>query len=223
MLPPLARTCGRAAVLLWAVLAVSACSGGDGCSRKRDAGTRAGVTIAPGAATQPSVPVAPPSTLADAASQPERAEPARAMPSSEELAVKAAVIEFVLAGEKARAEATARAKRQAPGTADMTVFLRMRKDEEAALLAMLSPHVPPLKPSGKMQIDKGSGEVFDSDTGRPALILSVESVSFTQAPIPRPGPEATAFVGIGEGGWRYGLSKASGRWAVISRYMPAVW
>src|SRR5687767_14471837 len=97
MMPPLARTWGRAAVLLSAVLAVGACSGRDGCSREREtpappttAAPAPGVTAGPVAAmgrwSKP-----PPEPPVDAA------ESDRPPPTAEELAVMAAALDHELA------------------------------------------------------------------------------------------------------------------------------
>ncbi len=102
-----------------------------------------------------------------------------------------------------------------------TIFLDMPKEEEAALLAMLPQHAPMLKGSTRMRIDQASGDVFDAETGCPAVSIALKDVSFTEAPIPRKGPEATVI----EGGWpvwQYGLSKASGRWVVIDKRARAI-
>src|SRR5215217_5658615 len=94
--------CGQSVVLLWAVLAVSACGGRDGCSGKRD-GAATATAAAPGAGVAIAPRSAPPATSPEPADQPEDAEPAAkpwVMPSPEELAVKAAVIENIITDTK---------------------------------------------------------------------------------------------------------------------------
>jgi hypothetical protein len=186
----------------------------------------------PAAATQSAMPIAPPTTSPDAVREPDGARPEDeqpatkpwVMPSPEELAVKAAVIRSALAESKARAQEMEYYGRKAPDVAHMTVFLDIRKEEEEALMPMLAEDVPLLKRSAKMRTDKDSGEAFDTETGRPALAINVEAVKIREAPIPRMGPEATAAVATSPTWhyWYYELSKASGQWVVIKRYMGAV-
>jgi len=180
----------------------------------------------PPAATQS---VVPPASQPEAVGQPPDALPSDdqpatkpwVMPSAEELAVKAAAIDDLLL-----------ARRKTAGEPDMAVFLDMNKEEVAALMAMLPQHAPPLKDPRKMSVHQGSLDniynprrVFDSETGFPAMMLTVHSVSITQAPVPRQGREATVRVATDLGGQfgfvdsEYRLSDRSGRWEVTGRQM----
>ena len=110
--------------------------------------------LPPAAATQP---VVPPAGEPEVAGQPPDTHPFDdqpatkpwVMPSAEELAVKAAVIDDLLARGKAARGARA---------ADAAVFLGMHKEETSALMAMLPQHIPPLKDPAKMRVHKGSPE-----------------------------------------------------------------
>ena len=165
---------------------------------------------------------APPASAPEAAGQPEIDEPSDSqpetkpwvMPSAEKLAVMAAALDHELA--KLKSGTAERSKR--------TVFLSMHKEEEAALLPMLPQHVPPLKESSTMRVNEASGHAFDSEAGQPAVVLWVGGVSIIEQA--RPGPEATAVVGTATLDaveiYGYRLSKASGRWVVISRELRVV-
>jgi len=149
--------------------------------------------------------VAPPATSQEGANQAEDKQTATdpwVMPSPEELAVKAAVIKAVFSEEKARAEEMAFFGRKVPDVTRMTVFLDLPRAEEAALMPMLAPDVSLLKESSKMQVNKESGEAFDADTSRPALVIKVQAVQIPPAPIPRRWQEATAAVATSPT-WRY--------------------
>jgi hypothetical protein len=187
-------------------------------------------------AERPPGPAVPPVSQPDLAGQSEDGQTATkpwVMPSPEELAVKAAVIEFQVTepdpvcsdhgaggiGGIGEALVKAEAHRAAQ---NRTVFLTMPREEEAALLAMLAGRVPQLKESAKMRIDKDSGEASDAETGRPALAITVTVVRMWDSPTQQ-GQQATARAG---GTPRYykefGLSNASGRWVVVTKYMGAV-
>ena len=86
-------------------------------------------------------------------------------------------------------------------------------------MPMLAPRVALLKENSKMLLEEDFGEVFDADTGRPALAIKVDDVRIYPAPIPRGFLMGYASVEVSPIWFpQYcELTKESGRWVVTRR------
>ena len=131
----------------------------------------------------------------------------RPLPSAEELAVEAAVVDHCIAWAHAQGW-------------DRPIVLDVPKEEEAALLAMLPQHVPPLRGRDSVRVDEVAWTASDPQTGRVVELLGFKVESIRTPRIPGDGLEATAVQwGTSGGVIGYELKKQSGRWFVIRRYV----
>jgi hypothetical protein len=93
------------------------------------------------------------------------------------------------------------------------IFLDDDEARVAAFIREFPQHVPPLKPSGKAQLDANQAPV-DKDTGRPGLLLSAKAVD--------PTNDVSEAIGNWNGGpattgvSAFVLLKADGKWAIQS-------
>jgi hypothetical protein len=135
------------------------------------------------------------------------------MPSPEQLAVMAAVIDYNITYGRTKLGLFA------------PLVLYMPKEEEEALLAMVPHQVPPLRKLESVRLD-ASGDAFDRETGVAIELAEFKSVRIAPAPVPRPGQEATVYLQFSTPGsfaiWKFTLSNATGEWVVESRKMTVV-
>lgn len=206
--PRLAKRCVRLAVLLCVALAVGACSRRGGCSQ----GPQPVATTAPAARGGEAAAVPAATTGPSSALTPEefayKLGHKRPLPSVEELAVEAAVVDHYIVWAQAQGW-------------DRPVVLDVSKEEEAALLAMLPQHVPPLRERDSVRVDEVSWTASDPQTGRVVTLLGVKVESIRPPRIPGDGQEAMVikWESTSGGEIRYEVKKLSGRWVVIRRYV----